>query len=407
MEPENTSFPNDQIQPDANLNGDGSAQPEDQQQHQIESTNQQDEEFEEEEDYDKTNNPRRRRERDPEDQDRPENNSDDSGTNQERRDEEDNSENSRTEITTCCKDCTKDGKLRSRACICQVPSSQRRSYLGGEGCVTCHCTGCHPEDLKLKKKRESENDDESHLKNGCCKACMKAFSENKKACLCQVPSDVRMAVLPPDGCRICKCKGCHPDEANIRRRGRTQQSQRSAARPEPFVFGYNSRDYYRFGANPASSFPSHGAPLPPSIFPSTLPPFASPPSLSRHPSSSSAHHRSSSHHGLPPAPLVIHPLGSGSSSLSTHGTHRAGLANPLTGGTPSPSLRSDRSLLPSPPVAVSSTLAHPHAPSHHPLPPHLVPAPGIPTSSSGYPYPTHYDPMSTFALIPISEDSKI
>eukprot|EP01133_Synstelium_polycarpum_P012065 gene12065-14116_t len=41
---------------------------------------------------------------------------------------------------------------------------------------------------------------------------MKAFSETGKACLCQVPSSVRMGVLPEGGCKLCKCKGCHPEE---------------------------------------------------------------------------------------------------------------------------------------------------------------------------------------------------
>jgi len=48
---------------------------------------------------------------------------------------------------------------------------------------------------------------------------MKAFSESRRACICQVPFDVRLGHLPDNGCRICGCKGCHPDEILLRRRG--------------------------------------------------------------------------------------------------------------------------------------------------------------------------------------------
>ena len=40
------------------------------------------------------------------------------------------------------------------------------------------------------------------LKNGCCRPCMKAFSETKKACLCQVPVGVRKGHLPEAGCKV-------------------------------------------------------------------------------------------------------------------------------------------------------------------------------------------------------------
>lgn len=44
--------------------------------------------------------------------------------------------------------------------------------------------------------------DDEPLKNGCCRPCMKAFSETKKACLCQVPVGVRKGHLPEAGCKV-------------------------------------------------------------------------------------------------------------------------------------------------------------------------------------------------------------
>lgn len=48
----------------------------------------------------------------------------------------------------------------------------------------------------------SANGEDVPLKNGCCRPCMKAFSETKRACLCQVPVDVRMGHLPEAGCKV-------------------------------------------------------------------------------------------------------------------------------------------------------------------------------------------------------------
>lgn len=46
------------------------------------------------------------------------------------RDEHDKSSLSRSE---CCKSCLKESRTNGRACICQVPSSRRRTPLGVEG----------------------------------------------------------------------------------------------------------------------------------------------------------------------------------------------------------------------------------------------------------------------------------
>jgi len=48
------------------------------------------------------------------------------------------------------------------------------------------------------------------IKNGCCRECMKAFSKQGKACLCQVPRGQRRTGLPPHGCKYCGCHGCNP-----------------------------------------------------------------------------------------------------------------------------------------------------------------------------------------------------
>jgi len=138
----------------------------------------------------------------------------------------------------CCKSCLKESRSNGRACICQVPSSRRRTPLSGEGCITCGCHGCHPEDRDLDKEKPTKTSNSSknsnssssnreNLKNGCCRSCMKAFSENKKACLCQVPIFVRQSVLPSEGCTICKCKGCHPEEVLYRKKGGNWSSQDS------------------------------------------------------------------------------------------------------------------------------------------------------------------------------------
>lgn len=67
------------------------------------------------------------------------------------------------ERTECCAACLSKNRNNGRSCICQVPARQRRAPLGTyqawfvfesantclgvDGCVTCKCTGCHPEDI--------------------------------------------------------------------------------------------------------------------------------------------------------------------------------------------------------------------------------------------------------------------
>lgn len=63
-----------------------------------------------------------------------------------------------------------------------------------------------------EEKRTPDYDENSlseidRLRNGCCRECMKAFSANNKACICQVPSSVRRRKLPDNGCVICGCHG--------------------------------------------------------------------------------------------------------------------------------------------------------------------------------------------------------
>jgi len=163
----------------------------------------------------------------------------------------------------CCKSCLRENRPNGRACICQVPSSQRRSHLGREGCITCRCTGCHPDDLEKKskdthssEKSENRNGHEKHehdrererdssLKNGCCKSCMKAFSENKRACLCQVPIHVRHGVLPPEGCKVCGCRGCHPEEILMRKQGYSSRQSRSDRGMYPPPYDRYYYDYPR------------------------------------------------------------------------------------------------------------------------------------------------------------------
>eukprot|EP01112_Ceratiomyxa_fruticulosa_P020903 TRINITY_DN7246_c0_g1_i1.p1 TRINITY_DN7246_c0_g1~~TRINITY_DN7246_c0_g1_i1.p1 ORF type:complete len:345 (-),score=23.56 TRINITY_DN7246_c0_g1_i1:555-1589(-) len=130
----------------------------------------------------------------------------------------------------CCSTCIK-GVKPGRSCICLVPSETRRGTLSSDGCINCNCLGCHPDDVENTREKEKERKENGHLssrkgdrigeeplKNGCCKNCMKAFNDSKRACLCQVPINVRIGVLPETGCRLCGCFGCHPDEINMRRR---------------------------------------------------------------------------------------------------------------------------------------------------------------------------------------------
>jgi len=53
---------------------------------------------------------------------------------------------------------------------------------------------------------------------------MKAFSANGKACICQVPSSVRRRKLPDNGCVICGCGGCNPEDMRKRRDSRERDS---------------------------------------------------------------------------------------------------------------------------------------------------------------------------------------
>jgi hypothetical protein len=74
---------------------------------------------------------------------------------------------------------------------------------------------------------EKKGNDQTPLKNGCCRACMRAWSKSGRACPCQVPASVRRFPLPPEGCkyfftfafifsflcsRICHCHGCNPSD---------------------------------------------------------------------------------------------------------------------------------------------------------------------------------------------------
>jgi len=124
----------------------------------------------------------------------------------------------------CCSKCIRENRPNRRSCVCQVPSTFRRTSLGKEGCVTCGCIGCHPDEGKsdASSRHESDRhkeDSEEKLKNGCCKKCMKAFSESRRACICQVPFNVRKGTLPDDGCKLCGCNGCHPEELLYKKSG--------------------------------------------------------------------------------------------------------------------------------------------------------------------------------------------
>lgn len=173
----------------------------------------------------------------------------------------------------CCKACLKESRSNGRACICQVPSSRRRTPLSSEGCITCGCHGCHPEDKDLDKLEKPKSFSSSssksssssnsprgeNLKNGCCRACMKAFSENKKACLCQVPIFVRQSVLPSEGCTICKCKGCHPEEVLYKKRGGWVSSQGNSSNVGYAMYGYYPPYFpYMNPYGPSSDHYSHG-----------------------------------------------------------------------------------------------------------------------------------------------------
>lgn len=65
----------------------------------------------------------------------------------------------------------------------------------------------HYQEHPSKHRDEESISSRTELKNGCCKECMKAFSRNKKSCLCQVPKHHRRSQLPPSGCKFCNCHG--------------------------------------------------------------------------------------------------------------------------------------------------------------------------------------------------------
>eukprot|EP01103_Thecamoeba_quadrilineata_P018011 TRINITY_DN663_c0_g1_i3.p1 TRINITY_DN663_c0_g1~~TRINITY_DN663_c0_g1_i3.p1 ORF type:complete len:508 (+),score=81.14 TRINITY_DN663_c0_g1_i3:112-1524(+) len=213
----------------------------------------------------------------------------------------------------CCDECLRENRPNGRSCICRVPKNQRRGNLGGVGCITCGCPGCHSEDADTKLEKSeldtdqpnenaesttrSDDRSEAPLKNGCCKPCMKAFSDNSKACICQVPSYVRKAVLPPAGCSVCKCKGCHPNDIIARKRKYSgdHSDSRSQRRSSPFHRGKwvePPRARHIFGPYVGGHGPGqgtgHGPPPPPH-----LPPldgfFPPPPGFGLHP------------HGHPPS----------------------------------------------------------------------------------------------------------
>jgi len=65
-------------------------------------------------------------------------------------------------------------------------------------------------DLSVDKDGCLQKHNRFVIKNGCCRECMKAFSKQGKACLCQVPRGQRRTGLPPHGCKYCGCHGCNP-----------------------------------------------------------------------------------------------------------------------------------------------------------------------------------------------------
>lgn len=67
-------------------------------------------------------------------------------------------------------------------------------------------------------KYRNNNESRFVIKNGCCRACMRAFSKNGKACLCQVPIRERKFQLPDKGCNYCGCKGCNPIDVRYNKR---------------------------------------------------------------------------------------------------------------------------------------------------------------------------------------------
>ncbi|KRX01919.1 hypothetical protein PPERSA_05758 [Pseudocohnilembus persalinus] len=117
----------------------------------------------------------------------------------------------------CCDTCKQNDRFNSKTCVCVVPANQRRANIGQDGCKNCGCKGCSYED-RIKKEEQEE------LRNGCCKACLKAFSETGKSCMCNVPNKDRRQQLPKDGCKKCGCHGCHPYDTRLAQKGNNNSS---------------------------------------------------------------------------------------------------------------------------------------------------------------------------------------
>ena len=60
---------------------------------------------------------------------------------------------------------------------------------------------------KFQNSKKTEEERAFVMKNGCCRKCMKAFSDNGKSCLCQVPKFERKYTLSEKGCNFCGCHG--------------------------------------------------------------------------------------------------------------------------------------------------------------------------------------------------------
>lgn len=73
-------------------------------------------------------------------------------------------------------------------------------------------------------KEEYQKKENFVIKNGCCRACMRAFSKSGKSCLCQVPKHERKYLLSEKGCNYCGCQGCNP--LDIKRQERKERKKR-------------------------------------------------------------------------------------------------------------------------------------------------------------------------------------
>lgn len=57
----------------------------------------------------------------------------------------------------------------------------------------------------------------------CCNKCL--GNNDKRDCACLIPSSKRRSNIGREGCRMCGCRGCHPeDKSNSRRRSRSRSS---------------------------------------------------------------------------------------------------------------------------------------------------------------------------------------